>query len=122
LDLQSYLLNTGIKSNNKSSVRAERFTDPDRKLQYGLDKINAEKAWEITAGNENVVIAVLDSGVDLNHPDLKKNLVKGYTTINGTTSANDDNGHGTHVAGIIGAVSNNQGVVGLAPNCKIMPV
>jgi len=120
-NLTDYLKTNLLKESSVIS-RVLSTKDPDRKLQYGLDKINADKAWPITSGSENVVIAVLDSGVDLNHPDLKKNLTRGFTAINGTNSANDDNGHGTHVAGIIGAAANNQGGIGLAPECKIMPV
>lgn len=119
--LIDYLKNT---SPAFSSVRVQNiFNDPDIKLQYGLEKVNAEKAWGITPGNENVVVAVVDTGVDLNHPDLEKNLMNGYTTVKGTIDPNDDNGHGTHVAGIVAAISNNgKGGSGLAPRCKIMPV
>lgn len=112
-------------STNKSSIlsAATVFNDPDIKLQYGLDNMEAEKAWKITQGSESVVIAVVDTGADYNHPDLKDNLVQGFTTVSGTTLPIDDNGHGTHVSGIIVALSNNEkGGVGIAPKCKVMPI
>ena len=59
------------------------------------------RSWDISKGSENVIIAVVDTGVDLNHPDLKKRLTKGYNVLEENHFADDDNGHGTHVAGII---------------------
>lgn len=116
-DLKSYI------NYSSSSTFKTLFNDPDIKLQYGLQNININKAWDISKGDEKVIVAVVDTGVDLNHPDLKDNLVKGYTTIKGTTSANDDNGHGTHVAGVISAITDNGiGVAGVAPKCKVMPI
>lgn len=81
-------------------------------------------AWEQNAARgSGVVVAVVDSGVDLNHPDLKPNLVPGWDFFNDDNQPQDDDGHGTHVAGIIGAVGfNNQGVIGVAYRAKIMPV
>lgn len=70
-----------------------------------------------------VTIAVIDTGVDLDHPDLRDNLVAGYDFVNRDADPNDDNGHGTHVAGIAAAIPfNNQGIVGVAGGAKIMPV
>lgn len=116
-DLKSYI------NYSSSSTFKTLFNDPDIKLQYGLQNINASKAWDISKGDEKVIVAVVDTGVDLDHPDLKDNLVKGYTTIKGTTSANDDNGHGTHVAGVVAAIADNGiGVTGMAPQCKVMPI
>ena len=96
---------------------------------YGKD-IKAFTAWNVNQGSNNMVVAVLDSGVQTNHPDLVNkfyrdgaNNIIGYDFSNGDSDANDDNGHGTHVAGTIGAQSNNSvGVAGVCPNCKIMPV
>ncbi len=120
-DLQDYLAQKIKPSVVKTASRM--FNDPDMKLQYGLDNINADKAWSTTTGNSEVIIAVVDTGVDLSHPDLQENLVNGYSTVKGTSSPNDDNGHGTHVAGIVAALSNNsRGVAGLAPKCKVMPI
>ncbi|MFN8575545.1 MAG: S8 family peptidase [Candidatus Sericytochromatia bacterium] len=122
-DLKTYI-NSNVNKNMRplNSFKAT-FNDPDIKLQYGLEKINADGAWAVTKGDEKIVIAVVDTGVDLNHPDLAANLVKGYSTIKGTINENDDNGHGTHVAGIVSAIAdNNIGVTGIAPKCKVMPI
>ncbi|GIW23517.1 MAG: hypothetical protein KatS3mg068_2524 [Candidatus Sericytochromatia bacterium] len=97
--------------------------DSQAKNQYHLDIIDLNKAWKTTLGKSNIKIAIVDSGIDLNHPDLRKNLIKGKNIIEPNKQPMDDNGHGTHVAGIVGAVANNGlGVSGVAPNCSIMPV
>ena len=96
--------------------------------QYdGLDgtDINVECAWEITQGNLNIKIAVIDDGVDLEHPDLNPNLLSGFSVYGNLAGAslNADKGHGTVCAGIIGAVKDNiTGISGVAPGCKIIPV
>ena len=91
--------------------------------QWGLEKIKAFKAWEITKGNPDVIIAILDTGIELTHPDLVNKIVKPYNAINPDLSVDDDNGHGTTIAGIIGAeANNNRGIAGIAYNCKIMPI
>lgn len=90
--------------------------------------VRAEEAWSYTHG-EGIVVAVLDSGVDYNHPDLKDSMwhdpqtgTAGYDFVNNDPDPMDDNGHGTHVAGIIAAQLNGQGVAGVAPGAKIMAV
>lgn len=98
-----------------------KVNDPMRGKQYALDKVNAPAAWDITMGKSDVVIAIVDSGVDLDHPDLKAKIIKPKSTVD--SSAKDDMGHGTHVAGIAAAVTNNkEGIAGLAAKAKIMPV
>lgn len=93
----------------------------------GLD-INIEDAWEITEGDSSIKIAVIDTGVDLVHPDLQGQLLPGYDTVNnregGGPSYRTGYGvHGTKVAGVIGAIKdNNIGIAGVAPNCKIIPI
>lgn len=86
--------------------------------------IKATEGWEETKGNEDVLIAVVDSGVDMEHPDLKDNIYSsGKDFANDDLDATDDNGHGTFVAGIAAAVTNNsEGIAGVAWNCKILPV
>jgi subtilisin family serine protease len=97
--------------------------DPHYWRQWNMPKIGAEPAWEITCGAAGVVVAVVDTGVDLDHPDLAANLVSGYNFINQGASPQDDNGHGTHVAGIVAAVTNNAvGVAGVAGGSRVMPV
>ena len=111
--------------------------DPLRPQQWGLDQIKAEDAWTASTG-AGAVVAVVDSGVDLTHPDLKANLVPGATFTgckkgqspcgNGDWKGpdgegNDGDEHGTHVSGIVAAVTDNGiGVAGTAPDAKIMPI
>jgi subtilisin family serine protease len=91
--------------------------------QWGPKLVRAPAAWEATRGSESVVVAVLDTGVDAGHPDLSGALVPGFDLVNNDTNPNDDNGHGTAVAGVIAARTNNvQGEAGLCWNCAIMPV
>ena len=94
-------------------------------MRAGCD-INIEPAWAITKGASTIKIAVVDNGVQLDHPDLAGNLLPGYDAMgnqSGDGSPYDiDTSHGTACAGIIAAVDNGVGVVGVAPNCKIIPV
>lgn len=114
-------------------------------------QVNVDKAWEWleqngheAGGDSSVIVAVIDTGVDYNHIDLKQNIwinkaetpdngidddnngyvddVYGWNFVGNNNNPMDDNGHGTHVAGIIGAANNGIGVTGVAYNCKIMPV
>lgn len=95
-----------------------RYTD-----QWHYDNIGLPSAWDLTEGSEEVVVAVLDSGVDAAHPDLAGQLVPGYDFVRNTTQMTDLDGHGTHVTGTIVAASNNSvGVAGVAWRSKVMPV
>jgi len=90
--------------------------DPYWGTQWGPAKIEADYAWNITTGNSSVLVAVVDTGIDWNHSDLTANYVSlGYDWVNEDAYPMDDNGHGTHVAGIIAASINNElGIAGLA--------
>jgi len=90
--------------------------DPDWPLQWGSAKIEANQAWNKTLGSQSVLLAVIDTGIDYSHPDLQANYAAfGYDWVNNDTDPMDDQGHGTHVAGIIGAVANNSiGIAGTA--------
>lgn len=106
--------------------------DKYRPEQWGLDSISANDAWSLAKVNRSVTVAVLDLGFELSHPDLKQNFVPGYNSHNavygGSTTdvspvTGSERGHGTHVAGIIGAVTNNGiGVAGASYNARVMPV
>lgn len=110
----------------------------------GID-ISALEAWKITKGNRSVKIAVIDTGVDYNHPDLSKNIMVNDAELNGTDGVDDDNngyiddvygydfgnndndpmdghGHGTHCAGVIGASHDAQGIAGVMANVQILPI
>jgi len=88
---------------------------------WGINAFDLPKAWQKTKG-EGVKIAVLDTGCDLSHQDLVANLLPGKNFIDESKEPLDDNGHGTHVCGIIAAENNEMGIVGVAPNSSIIPV
>ena len=91
--------------------------------QYGLTAIRAPQGWDQSTGSAAVTIAIIDTGVDLAHPDLAGKIVPGYDFVNNDAQAQDDNGHGTHVAGIAAASSNNGiGVAGVSWGARIMPI
>lgn len=124
-------------------VKATRTpNDQYYSLEWGLERIAASTAWDTTTGNNSVVVFVIDSGVDVSHPDLVGNIwtnqaeipgdgidndgngyvddIHGINAITGQALTGDDNGHGTHCAGTIGASSNNGlGVTGVSWNVKI---
>ena len=100
--------------------------DPYLAQQWGLTKIEADDAWAVATG-EGITIAIVDSGVDLGHPDLAGNVVSypdaDFVDPKGANGAQDEEGHGTHVAGIAAAVTHNGiGVAGVAPDASILPV
>jgi subtilisin family serine protease len=110
---QFYLHNTGQTFNGHSGTA-------------GAD-INAPEAWDITKGNSSVIIAVVDDGVTSNHPDLPNTRQVRLAGSNFWGSPDDpsptgDDNHGNACAGVIAASHNNEGIAGIAPNCKIMPV
>ncbi|MED4268253.1 S8 family peptidase [Priestia megaterium] len=92
-------------------------------FQYGPQKVQAPSAWDVTRSNSGIKIAIVDTGVQLNHPDLTSKLFPGYNFVDGNTNPNDGNGHGTHVAGIAAAATNNvSGIAGMAPLASILPL
>jgi thermitase len=95
--------------------------------------IHAADAWRIEEGSRKVVVAVVDTGIDANHKDLAENLwhddkenrpdIYGWNFVNNKANPSDDHGHGTHIAGIIGAIADpNTGVSGVAHHVSIMPI
>ncbi|WP_311080832.1 S8 family peptidase [Paenibacillus polymyxa] len=91
-------------------------------IPWGVNYINAPLLWSRGVTGKNVRVAVLDTGVDIMHPDLSRNLRNGYNTINPSSLPIDDNGHGTMVAGIIAAQNNNIGVTGVSPDVELYPI
>lgn len=102
-------------------------TDPRRSQLWWFDQIGVERAWDTTQG-EGVVVAVLDTGADLDHPDLVGQFATadgriGRDLVERDSEPRDPNGHGTIVAGLAAAAANNgEGVAGVAPLARIMPV
>ncbi len=85
--------------------------------------IDAPEAWDVTTGVTSTVLAIIDTGVDLDHPDLAGKIVPGYDFINDDAMPQDDHGHGTHVTGVAAAATDNAtGVAGVCPDCRIMPL
>jgi subtilisin family serine protease len=117
-----------LQSGGSYSYPDTAFDEPywpdDPMFAEQWDKVIARLnwAWQLTKG-EGVVIAILDTGVDTDHEDLVDNLVAGYDFVHDTTVAEDDYGHGTHVAGIAAArIDNAKGIAGAAGSASIMPV
>ena len=97
--------------------------DPLWSSSWSLAKTHASAAWKLTAGGPETVVAVLDTGVDLTHPDLQGSFVHGHDFVNGDGDPTDDHGHGTLVAGVVAARANNGlGGVGACSGCSLMPV
>jgi thermitase len=128
------------------------FNDPAIAQAWGLKKANAGRAWAITRGNRNITVAIIDTGMDVQHEDLKTNVwknpgetgrdalgrdkatnktdddgngyiddVHGWNFVSGNGDLSDNHGHGTHIAGIIGAEANNgKGISGIAPEVSLM--
>jgi lantibiotic leader peptide-processing serine protease len=100
--------------------------DPLSGLQWDMNQINAPQAHAITGGSPDVVVGDIDTGLDFTHPDLAPNVdfADSVSCIGGAPDTNpaawmDDNGHGTHTAGIIAAANNGIGIVGVAPNVRL---
>lgn len=101
----------------------------DRKASWYLDAIGAYTAWDMTQGSEEVVVAVVDNGFDLNHPEFAGKVVSPYNVLTQNSNLRPIitkegvNAHGTHVAATaIGKCNNESGLLGIAPNCRLMPV
>ena len=100
-------------------------TDSLSALQWDMRQIHTPEAHAITGGSPAVLVGDIDTGIDFHHPDLRQNIdvANSVNCLSGAPvpglAAQDDNGHGTHTAGTIGAASNGFGIVGVAPNVKI---
>ena len=124
--LKAYRANSSVEyaaPNNICIALSTTPNDPDYSKQWGLRNIKAPQSWDIQKGSNTVIIAVVDSGIDLTHPDLQNRVMAGWDFISSDNDPTDTFGHGTHVAGIIGAQANNSvGVSGVNWDCKLMPV
>jgi len=118
-----------LASEPKRIEGAHDATSPDDPLwlaQYAPHLTGADRVWPTQQGKPDVVVAVIDSGIDGNHPEFQGQLLPGYDFSGKEPVPGGDHdgfGHGTHVAGIIGARMNNGvGIAGIAPACKLLPV
>lgn len=90
---------------------------------YGLNMVEASRAWDVGSGSADVILAILDTGLNAAHVEFADRVVAGYDFINEDEDPTDDHGHGTHVAGIAAAAAGNgEGSAGVCPQCKIMPI
>lgn len=98
--------------------------DPYFSKQWHHQTIQTVEAWQVTQGQPNITVAVCDSGVDANHPDLKGNVIQpGYNVVDHSTTSGPITSHGTYVAGLIVAHANNRvGIAGIAPRVKVLPI
>lgn len=97
--------------------------DPRFEDQYALERVGAPLAWARSTGDPEVVIAVIDSGVMRDHPDLRGRLLPGRDFVDDDDDPEDGRGHGTEVAGVVGAATDNAtGVAGMCWDCRLLPV
>lgn len=99
------------------------INDPKAAQQYSLKVTHVAEAWDTQMGTNQTVVAIIDSGIDLGHPDLKAKIVPSWNILDKNNQPKDDHGHGTHCAGIAAAIAdNNEGVAGVAPGVGLMSV
>ncbi|MBM4257637.1 MAG: peptidase S8 [Deltaproteobacteria bacterium] len=99
------------------------LNDPLFRSQWSLERIGASQAWEQLPNGAGTVVAVVDSGVDGRHPELQRHILPGRNIIEQNDDTQDQHGHGTAIAGIIAASTNNAvGMSGICPTCQILPV
>jgi hypothetical protein len=110
---------------NYIRTAAAEPNDPrfEKNSQEYLENIRVPAAWDVSRGDASMRIAILDTGIDIDHPDLVERIIPGRNVIAGNSAVADDNGHGTQVAGVAAADTNNgQGVAGVAWGASILPV
>ena len=114
------VMQTQFSPNDTYYATPYQTTSFGKITQWAPQFVSAPGAWDVTQGDPAVVIAVVDTGVDDQHPDLQGKIVGGTSYVGGSK---DQHGHGTHVAGIAAAATNNStGIAGICPRCSIMPV
>jgi subtilisin family serine protease len=112
-----------VERDQYAHTAAEIPNDPGFVSQWHLAKIQSSQAWSVTTGSSSVVVAVIDTGVYGTHPDLASNLTPGWNFVKSNSDTSDLLGHGTAVAGVIAATSNNGiGVAGVSWHSRIMPL
>lgn len=112
----------GIYPDLRVSERVDfKAAASSQEIPWGITRIGADKAWTLSTG-DGVRVAVIDSGIDLDHPDLAANIKGGFNAVKHKDSCNDGFGHGTHVSGIIAALNNTFGVVGTSYNADLYAV
>lgn len=123
----NYIVYTGARDAKPTPITRYSNDKLAKKQKRIFDTINISTAWKRSHGDESVIAAVIDTGVDYTHEDLAQNVIvnfgRRFSFRNPSIDPMDDNGHGTHVAGTIAALGNNKvGVAGIAWNVKILPL
>ena len=114
-----------VEPNSLVWAETEEIVDPefnDLQHGYGQHLVQLSLAWTVTEGDPDITVAVLDTGLDLSHPEFAGRVVAGYDFVNEDENPTDDNGHGTHVAGILAMAIDGSGSAGMCPACSIMPL
>ncbi|PCI35180.1 MAG: hypothetical protein COB53_11245 [Elusimicrobia bacterium] len=111
----------GAKAIPSVPGRAQPNAEKNSEIPWGVERLGAPKIWNRSTG-KGVNVAVIDTGIDMQHPDLAANIKGGFNAVDPGESPQDDQGHGTHVAGTIAAVPNKKGVIGVAPNANLYAV
>lgn len=105
----------------RALVKPSRVSPPAQTIPWGVARISAPSVWGITTGDP-VKVGIIDTGIDSSHPDLAANVKGGVSCVAYTKKYSDDNGHGTHVAGIVAAINDAYGVVGVAPQAYLYAI
>jgi major intracellular serine protease len=102
--------------------KVESIEQTSTEIPYGVAQLEAPEIWEKGEQGEGVVVAICDTGIDINHPCLKDQIIggKNFTGQGAEDDFTDGNGHGTHVAGIIAGKEDGKGIVGVAPKAKLL--
>ena len=112
-----------IHESARASARNRRnATPPPQSIPWGITDINAPAVWSGGNTGDPIKVGVIDTGISSSHPDLIANIKGGVNTIKPIRGWNDDNGHGSHVAGTIAALNNTHGVVGGAPQADLYAI
>lgn len=120
-DIQINIHDASISSSTNSKLPRNKVYNGSQMIPWGVNQIKAPLAWRKSLGNK-INIGVIDTGVDPTHPDLRNSVNQGINLLFPGMPPTDDNGHGTHIAGIIAASSTNQGILGVAPLATIYAV
>lgn len=121
-DLPLHAVEALQRNPNVIKIEEVQILTIDETMPWGIEKIRADEVWPNGIKGTNVPVAVLDTGIDTDHPDLQANIAWCKSAINYTATCEDDHGHGTHVSGTIAAIDNDIGVIGVAPEAKIYAI
>ena len=121
-DTVNYVRPNTAAQDISASVGDAEMVIPDDEFadeQWSLESVGIANLWQMTMGSDEVLVAILDTGIDNSHEDLN-GKVREEANFTDAQTADDVHGHGTHIAGIIAAEDNDIGIIGLAPNCRLL--